>query len=230
MTWKETPRAAATLLRRRYKCGDCGHVFDCRHASADEPPPPCPACPVTAAASGQLPAYVAPMPGINGSKSKAIDLAQQMAEEDYGLTDINDNQRTGDMAFKGPETLSTADREKQLREMVEYESQTANSVNAPLPTGPTAPDGTRNVLVDPALQKENYWQGNAGGTAEQTVGSSQIAAEASRVAAAQGVDPVGILERGRKEGNMPLRFKVVGAETDIPPALAEAQAKRGAFP
>lgn len=231
MPWKETPRAAATLLRRRYQCEECKWVFEARHASTDEPPPPCPICPPPAAdATASVPSYVAPMPGINTTKSKAIDLAQQIAEEDYGLTDIRDNQRVGDIAIKGEAAMSTSEREAAIREMVQYEQQTHAAVAAPLPTGPTAPDGTRNVLVDPALQKDNYWQGNAGGTAETTVGSTEIAAHASREAAAQGVDPVGILERGRKTGNMPLRLRVVGAETELPAPLAEAQAKRGAMP
>lgn len=231
MAWKETPRSQATLLRRRYRCEDCNLVFDARHESADEPPPPCPRCPPESAAE---PAYIAPMPALNTTKAKAIDLAQQMAEEDYGLTDINDNQRAGDIAYKPPPPMSTAEREREIREMVEREAQVAAS----LPTGLIMPDGSRgvvseeqrNVLVDPSMQAANYWQGNAGGFAEQTVGDSATAAAASAAAREQGVDPVGILERGRKEGNMPMRLNVVGRETEIPPALAAAQARRGAMP
>lgn len=230
MTWRETPRAQAATFKRRYRCDDCGLVFDSHHRSQDEPVPPCPRCP----AETPAPSYMPPMPALNTTKSKAIDLAQKMAEEDYGLTDINDNQRAGDIAFKAPAPMSTAEREAEIRAMVERDAQIA----APLPHGPVMQDGsrgtvdaeTRNVLVDPALQKENFWQGNAGGSAEQTVGNSAVAAEASRQAARDGVDPVGILERGRKEGNMPLRLNVVGAETEVPPALAEAQARRGAMP
>lgn len=224
MAWKDN--STHILIRRKYRCDVCEHIFEARHESPDEPPPDCPACVQLGQAVGQ-PLYIPPMPGIGTTKGKAIDLAQQMAEEDYGLTDMNDNQRAGDIAFKGPAPMQTAESDQLIHTMAQYAAQTGA---APLPEGPRAPDGTRQVLVDPALQAQNYWQGNAGGSAEGTVGQGAAAKAASDAAKAQGIDPVGILEAGRQSGNMPLRLNVMGAENDIPAPLAEAQAKRGAMP
>jgi hypothetical protein len=232
MTWKMTPRAAAVMIRRRYLCDVCNHTFEMRHQSEDEPMPDCPNCVAlgAAAAAGGGVTYVAPMPAIGTVKGKAIDLAQKMAEEDYGLSDMNDNQRAGDIAYKGPAPMQTAEAEAALRQIMEASAQMGPA--APLPQGPVAPDGTRQLLVDRALQKDNYWQGSQGGSAETTVGQQAAAKAASQAAARDGVDPVGILEQGRLSGNMPFRVNAVSAVpmSDLPQPLQEAQAKRGALP
>lgn len=215
-------------IRRRYHCDACNFTWEVRLDNPDEPTPDCPRC-VAAGATGGV-AYVPPMPALGTTKGKAIDLAQRIAEEDYGMTDMNDNQRAGDIAFKGPAPMQTAEAEKQLREMMEYQAQMGPA--APLPDGPTAPDGTRQLLVDKQLQKENYWQGSAGGSAETTVGQAEAARAASDAARRQGVDPVGILEQGRSSGNMPFRVNAVGAvpTQDLPQPLQQAQANRGTMP
>lgn len=230
MAWKETERAAATLIRRRYQCDVCEHVFEDRVTSSDAPLPDCPRCPRAGSASAPLPGtgltWRAPMPGLLTTKSKAIDYTQKMAEEVYGLTDMNDNQRAGDIAYKGPAPMSTSEQEAAIRQMVEAAAQIA----APLPSGPLAPDGTRQILVDPALQRDNFWNGAAGGAAQTTIATEEVYKPAAAAARAQGVEPLSILEQGRQSGSMPMRIEVVGAETDIPQALVEAQARTQANP
>lgn len=228
MAWKETPRAAAVLIRRRFRCDEvgCNAVFEDRVLSSEAPVPACPACESRGVDGPALPAWVPPHPAIGTTKSKAIDIVQKMAEEDYGLTDMNDNQRVGDIAFKGPATVGTAEAEAQLRQIIEMSAQVA----APLGHGPILPDGSRptvpedqrHLLVDPNMQRENFWNGNmGGGTAEASVGSSAIAKPASEAARRDGAEPLGILEKAREGGNMPFRMQVMGSCT-AEEALASA--------
>lgn len=219
MPWKETPRAAATLIRRRYQCDVCEHIFEDRVSSADAPLPDCPKCPKPVAAaspSAPLPGtgltWKAPMPALLTTKAKAIDYTQKMAEEVYGLTDMNDNQRAGDIAYKPPAPMHTAEIEKLTREMAEA----GMALNA--------------IPLEHREKAANYWQGGAGAAAETTIATEAIYKPAAAAARAQGVEPIAILEEGRKTGSMPMRMEVVGAEPDIPQALAEAQARTAANP
>jgi len=77
---------------RTYCCDLCGAKFDKLHFDRSEPPPPCPGC--EALQARQVPAGFA----ITGSKSKAVDITQNIVEKDYGLTDMRDNLREGDIA------------------------------------------------------------------------------------------------------------------------------------
>jgi hypothetical protein len=234
MAWKDN--TAHIKIRRRYRCDVCEHVFDVRHEREDEPPPPCPACVAVGQTEG-APTYIPPMPALGTTKGKAIDLAQKMAEEDFGLTDFNDNQRVGDIAVKAAAPMQTAERDEAVRQMLAWQAAQDAQVAMPLPHEPVLADGSRaqvaekdrNALVDPHLQAANYWQGNAGAT-DHTIGQAAVAKSASQAAAAEGLDPIGILERGRQSGSMPMRFNVMGREDSIPAELQQAQANRGAMP
>ena len=81
---------------RTYLCGDCGTKFDKLHFNASEPAPECPGC--TELASKQVPAGFA----IGGNASKAGDIAQDILEKDYGMSDIKDRQREGDISAVTP--------------------------------------------------------------------------------------------------------------------------------
>lgn len=238
MAWKETERAAATMIRRRYQCDVCGHVFEDRVASAEAALPDCPKCPKPARAGAPLPGtgltWQAPMPGLLTTKAKAIDYTQKMAEEVYGLTDMNDNQRAGDIAYKGPPPMSTSEQEAAIRAMVEASAQIAQ----PIPPGPLLADGRRGIvaeenrhlLVDPNAQVANFFQGNQGSTGTTIAGDGTAAKMASQQAKAMGVDPVGILEQGRASGSMPFKVDAVGVENNIPDALKAGQAATAANP
>lgn len=227
MPWID--KAPNVLYRRRYHCDVCDHTFDMRHASLEEPMPDCPKCVELgkAAAGSAAVGWIPPHPAIGTFKGKSIDLAQKIAEEDYGMTNMRDNQRPGDTAFLPDAPMQTAEAEKRLREIMEFTQHAETEL--PAPTGPLAPDGTRNWLTDPAAQRDNFFQGNMGGTAEETIGQGAAAKAASEAARADGVDPVGLLERGKASGNMPLRLKVMGAvaASDLPEPLQRAQAAGG---
>lgn len=81
------------MIVRDYRCKKCAHVFTHYHDHGDEAYPPCPECNKK----------VEWQPGgfaITGVKSKAVDYAQHVAEKDYGLTDMNDRCKPGEINAK----------------------------------------------------------------------------------------------------------------------------------
>lgn len=184
MAWKETDRAAAAMFRTTYGCSDCGNQWRVETTFQPTSAPDCPRC----AAAG---AYKPPLPGMLTTKSAAIDMAQKIAEEDFGLTNIRDNQRAGDTAVVAEAPPTTAQLDAVVREM----KQMAEQVGA----AQVAPE-VANALGG------GFWQsggmpstGVAGGTAPHQV------------------DSVGLLEAGREQGiSTKMRYDVVGA--DIMPA------------
>lgn len=206
MAWVD--KSPHILLRRKYQCSDCRYIWEERVADSSAPAPPCPAC------AAQKAAYQPPMPALGTAKGKAIDIAQQMAEQDYGLTNMRDNQRQGDIAAMGPAPIQTAEREKQIRELVEA--------------------GMPAELADPNLEKQvqSYWQGQmiqdqpGGSPGSLQEASSSAAKAAMSVAKAEGVDALTLLEEGRKQGTAPMRFNVVSAADA--PELRELKKPAGA--
>ncbi len=188
MAWRETERSKAVIVRRTYRCGDCQHVFKWVHEGDDETHPNCPVC-VSMDKPPAPAAFVPPLPGVLTTKSKAIDYTQSMVEQDMGLTNFADNQRVGDIGFKPPAPMHTAEREALTRELV------AAGVPAHIP-------------MENAPAVNNFWQGNMT-QAASTVGAPDIAKIASAQARAQGVDPVGMLEAARSSGNMPIPLNIV---------------------
>lgn len=89
---------------RTYLCDDCGTQFDKLHFDIADPAPECPGC--QALAAKQIPAGFS----INGNASKAGDIAQDILEKDYGMSDIRDRQREGDLAAITPPHLQAAVR------------------------------------------------------------------------------------------------------------------------
>lgn len=82
---------------RVYRCPDCNHKWKTEsHLGFLEPD--CPSCGFH---PDPVPQRVC-MPAIVGTKSKAVDFAQQVAEEDFGLTNMRDNAKEGETAFIPP--------------------------------------------------------------------------------------------------------------------------------
>ena len=191
MAWKETDRARACAVRRTYRCDDCAYQW--RVVYPDGAPTGAPECPKCEAASQ----YVPPLPGVLTTKSQAIDYAHKMAEEDFGLTNMRDNQREGDVAVMGPPPAQTAEIERMTRELKELAEHTQASGEA------IAPEVA-------AMTSGGFWQD--GGLANSPSLSSQASA-ATAQQRAEGVDPVGMLEQGRQAGiSTRMRYQVVGAD------------------
>lgn len=81
----------------KYQCRDCNYRFRRTHNWGD-PDPDCPRC---GTSPPLVPQRVA-APAIIGTKARAVDIAQRIAEEDYGLTNMRDNLREGEAAFIEP--------------------------------------------------------------------------------------------------------------------------------
>jgi len=107
----------ARLKYGTYYCDECDLTFK-SFREADGPLPDCPICvPDTTPFEAKAPAII-------GIKAKAIDIAQKIAEESFGLTDMNDNNRPGDLIVKNPAPIQTAESEQITREMMAYTNAT----------------------------------------------------------------------------------------------------------
>lgn len=171
------------MIRRTYACDECTFEWTVS-CEWDSPIPDCPVCEQVARQEFKPIA-------IGTNKGKAIDYAQQMAEQDYGLTDMNDNMRAGDIAAKGPPPVQTAEAEMLTRQAVEM-------------TRGLAADATAGR---PDLQKQvaNFWGGGQGVAAQANIESARAAALASK---GDGLDPLSILDKAK---NKPMDYNVIGA-------------------
>ena len=80
------------MILRTYGCADCNHVMtvELRADQWDVEPPDCPAC-------AQRTHQEFSPPAIGGStRSKAVNLALDIAEKDYGVADIQASGREGE--------------------------------------------------------------------------------------------------------------------------------------
>lgn len=79
------------MILRTYACDACGHsmTVELRAEQWDQGPPDCPVC-------AQITAQAFKPPAIGGSaRSRAVDLALDIAEKDYGVADIQADGREG---------------------------------------------------------------------------------------------------------------------------------------
>lgn len=82
---------------RKYHCKACGHKWDGLHYKREEPAYDCPKCAAQPQVTG---AYKPQVFGMKTNRSRAMDMTQKILEEDYGMTDMKDNLREGDIAAK----------------------------------------------------------------------------------------------------------------------------------
>lgn len=169
-------------ISRKYLCDDCTGEFTRLHWDREEPVPECPYC--ASATARNIPGTFS----ITGVKAKAIDIAQQIAEEDYGLTNMRDNLREGDIAAMGPSAPQTAEREEIVREMQGAFGDAAG----------TPEHLERNI--------QEFWHT---GTPSSIPPEAQAARDmkvaearaASAVARTDGADPIELLHKAEKAAN-----------------------------
>ena len=101
------------MIIRTYRCEDCGDTFDVTCESNDGDPD----CPFCARVLQWQPERFS----IGTNKSRALDLTQNIIEHDYGLTDLKDNLREGDVAAKGPPPPQG--EERAWREQIENDNR-----------------------------------------------------------------------------------------------------------
>lgn len=170
-----------------YRCDECDTQFKGWRES-DGPYPDCPTC-------AQPGGFAPQAPNIIGIKAKAIDIAQRIAEENFGMTDMNDNQRAGDIAAKAPAPIQTAEADAITRELV------------------AAGMGTPEVA--PHLQKyvKDFFgaSGNTGGFTVDPAATIQGAAPAAVAARQDGADPIALLHQAKGHGAGIENLNIMGA-------------------
>lgn len=174
---------------RTYAC-DCGHQWTEYHSSSDDAYPDCPIC------AASEPKWVPQPLRITGDKSRAIDYAQQVAEEDYGLSNMKDNTRAGEAAAMGPAAETTAERESRAQR----EAEAAREV------------GARMTSASPEVQQavKQFWGGAAGANPAARINIQAAGAQGAALARSEGRDPMAMLHKGLKSGSIPqVKGKIV---------------------
>jgi len=161
----------------KYHCDECDLTFS-GFREVGGPMPDCPIC------VPDLTPFEAKAPALLTNKAKAIDIAQKAAEESFGLTDMNDGNRPGDLIVKKPSPIQTSEAEAITREMVE----------AGLGTPETGPELKQYV-------ESFFGAANPQSMAMQAQTVAQAAAPAAAAdARQQGRDPLALLHgaKGQK--------------------------------
>ena len=177
---------------RTYGC-ECGHEWTVFHHSSDESYPDCPRC------SAPEPAWRPQAIAIKGNKARAIDLAQTIAEEDYGLTNMRDNTREGETAAMDKPAETTAEREKRMQATADL-----MKLNAQAEANP--------VQLPPQLQKpvSEFWGGPKGNKPGPRLDMLNIGKMGSLAARQGGVDPMAMLHKGVRKGEIaPVRTNII---------------------
>lgn len=140
---------------RTYECETCNIVFEAWHASGDEAAADCPVC-------VRMAAWRPQPPNITTHKARAIDITQQVLEQDYGITDFNDRQREGDIAFKSePETREKRDQAAQIAEQVRTQLNADPVAAAMAANDPATAAALKNPTLGGAMS--GFWGGAGGG-------------------------------------------------------------------
>jgi len=169
------------MIIRTYECLDCLTTFEVTCESSDAGDPDCPNC-------NRVLEWRPGMFSIATNKSKAMNVAQQILEEDYGLNNFKDNSREGDIAAIIP-SETTAQREQRERATAAVEMEMAK-------TKPQITDAQAEAV-------RAFW----GGPQNHPV--SPMATGPALITAAkagpQGPDPMKMLH----DSKPPFRFRVV---------------------
>ena len=169
---------------RTYACPDCGVRFEYRHDSSDEPYPPCPSC--------DAEPQWEPQPfAIKSNKSRAVDIMQDIAENDLGMSDMKTNLREGDTAAPSVRQETAAEKEAITQAMSEMVRQQ---------TG-------QNPQLEPAQQA--FWGGGHSPVPDTQRQSIMNVAAAARAATPDKYNPMKILHNGAKQGHIRAPRRVI---------------------
>lgn len=170
---------------RTYKCNDCSKLFEVVLESGNDGDPPCPFC-------DQVLAWQPGMFSIKTNKSRALDLTQQIVEEDYGLTDMRDNLREGDVAAKTP-VKTAVDREQDDALQRDLRELAANPERMH-PAARTFFGGPPGALGVPA--------GGGQISVQSVIQNAKGAVPADR-------NPMALLSQAGKQGQLPINYKLL---------------------
>jgi len=135
------------VIIRTYACDDCGENFEVECESGDTGDPDCPNC-------TKVLQWIPARFNIGTHKGKAIDVTQKIIEEDFGLTNLNDNNREGDVAYRPTPVMQTDERDEIERQVREYAAQTTAPVPIPAANQPQQAQANQVHM--------NFWGGSEG--------------------------------------------------------------------
>ena len=170
-----------------YQCDNCNIQFK-GWREMDGPYPDCPQCDTKGGWAPQS-------PNIIGNKAKAVDIAQKVAEETFGLTDMRDNTRQGDVIAKGPAPIQTAEADAITRDLQAY-------TDAP----PELAPHLKSYV-------QNFFGATNQGPSVDPLATIQSAAPAARAAREQGADPIALLGSSQARNGGISRLNVVARDT-----------------
>lgn len=172
---------------RTFGCEDCGLEFELTQ-NMDEGAPDCPRCCVVLE-------WRPTSFNVTTTKSRAVDVTQQILEQDFGMSNINDRQREGDIAAMPTATATGAQIDAEIRTVSEYAQQTTG---APPLTQPQAE------------MAKAFWGG--GQTPLQSVPAAEILSNAkasTALANLEGTNPMKLLHDAGKKGLLKTPINVV---------------------
>jgi hypothetical protein len=152
----------------------------------NDPDPPCPRC-------ERVLEWSPKSFNITGTKSKAMDVTQNILETEFGLSNFRDNQREGDVAAIVAPPPSQVQRDAEIRQLSEVVQQTAGVQMTP----------------EQHKQAQQFW---GGGAMSKAIPQSQLLAgarESTAAANAEGVNPMALLHQAGKKGHLKTPIKVI---------------------
>lgn len=171
------------MIIRTYGCDVCGDTFEVQCESND-PDPECPYC------RDVVLQWRPGMFAIGTNKGKAVDVTQQILEQDFGLTDFKDGSREGDVVAKMP-VPSTQATEAAMQVQSEIAQQTG-------------------VVMSEAQKQQAaaFWGGGS-----QVPLPPAAAMSAAKMGTAEankaGVNPMDMLHAAGKAGRLPTNMRVI---------------------
>ena len=178
------------MVWRTFECMDCDTMFEVEQGMDDDVPD-CPNC-------SKVLEWRPQKFNIGGSiEGKAVNHAQKIMEEDYGLSNFKDNVRPGETGVIMPST-NTAEQEQVTRETKQYVEQVAAN-----------PD-----------KMQQFWGQNQGAPTQMGGVTGQGMIAAAKIGP-QGHDPMKLLHDGVRQGKIPTTRQMTRIE-----AAADMKGKR----
>lgn len=175
------------MIYRTYVCGDCDTIFEVHHDSGDEPIPDCPTC-------SKVLKWTPKSFNTTGVKSKAVDYAQKVMEEDYGLSNFRDNNREGDVGYIDPTRKTAAEADA----IGQRESEAGREVVHRL----------AQISPDHKTQVDNFFGGQSASIGQNKVPVQQLI-QAGKTGAGSEVNPMSLLHKAGKEGKLPDKTRII---------------------
>ena len=180
------------MIYKTFACSDCDSIFEVFCESSD-PDPDCPTC-------SKVLQWTPSKVSIGGStEGKAVKIAQDIMENDYGLTNFKDNNKPGDVGYIDPTRKTLAERDALGQRDAEIEREVRKTVEF------SSPD------IKPELQRQadNFFGGQSVKIGQNSIPASQMIA-AGKIGPAADVNPINLLHKAGQAGRLPTRYKMVG--------------------